>query len=708
VRAGHLRVAALEPSAASLALAVRLGQPDVGLGLLEVGAHRVLTFGHPAWEHDYAVPATVEQASALCALRSGAVALAPPAAVMASPAVQAASALDLELPPALAVDAPDTALMEFGRRHGWQLRVREASLGGSLLEVADWPTVRQACANGLLPDERWLEARPAGQREELHFCAAAGALIDAVFVAEVVPAGRDVAPTATPGLPIQSPAGPALDRRPGTDREIAGGPPELRAALQALLAAWTWTGGGCLITRRGPDGTRWFERLTPCFGPGVDALALAGRNLPGSLLGELATVSARRRPGPRPADPRPPLARRCPSPHRQGSRASGADQRPSLDPRVLEDVEEALAGAPSTPERLYLPRTADRAVERAAQLEGLGGAAQLRLAYSVKTNPDPRLLRLVAQAGLMVEVISQRELARAVEQGSSAQHAVLNSAGKWWPRAADDGPAFACFDESCEELEQTLAVARECAVAQILGPRVRGAGSHSRLGLVFDRPADLDRLGVILGQLPAGVGLGVHFHTAAGLVGYPEWWELANDVVAAAVAVGDRAGRPVELVDLGGGWSFEDFEPEMRERFPAWLASARARLPRLRCVLLEPGKAIAEPVMALAVSVLLIRHTAKGREAVVDGSVAELPGAALYPHRLLARDSAGGLHLVGRGPDRVVGRLPSDGDVLCEFRALPTSLKAGDHLVFLDAGAYDTSLAYSFGRGDATIARMGG
>jgi diaminopimelate decarboxylase len=95
---------------------------------------------------------------------------------------------------------------------------------------------------------------------------------------------------------------------------------------------------------------------------------------------------------------------------------------------------------------------------------------------------------------------------------------------------------------------------------------------------------------------------------------------------------------------------------------------------------------------------------------VVDGSIAELPGAAQYPHRVLVPAGAGEWSLVGRGHDRIVGRLPSDNDVLVDFIALPSSLTPGDRLVLLDAGAYDSSLAYLYGRGqtlDALSARAG-
>jgi diaminopimelate decarboxylase len=54
---------------------------------------------------------------------------------------------------------------------------------------------------------------------------------------------------------------------------------------------------------------------------------------------------------------------------------------------------------------------------------------------------------------------------------------------------------------------------------------------------------------------------------------------------------------------------------------------------------------------------------------------------------------------VGGGSDRLVGRICMETDILASDLKLPEELKAGDRLVIGDAGAYDASMAYNFGRG---------
>ena len=84
----------------------------------------------------------------------------------------------------------------------------------------------------------------------------------------------------------------------------------------------------------------------------------------------------------------------------------------------------------------------------------------------------------------------------------------------------------------------------------------------------------------------------------------------------------------------------------------------------------------------------------------MDGSIAELPMYAFHPHRILSRDHVSGEWLpLQRGDSLLLGRLCMEHDVVASNIALPDTTKAGDVLVFCDAGAYDRSMSYVFGCG---------
>ena len=133
-------------------------------------------------------------------------------------------------------------------------------------------------------------------------------------------------------------------------------------------------------------------------------------------------------------------------------------------------------------------------------------------------------------------------------------------------------------------------------------------------------------------------------------------------------------------------------------RLPDLLERCAAQLPGLELVVLEPGRALVQALSVVEASVLDVRERGDVREVVVDASLAEIPRAGVYPHRILSR-AGHHWHQWGRGPDRVVGRLCMEDDVLRVGIAIPDALRAGARVLLADAGAYDRSMAYSFGDG---------
>jgi len=124
-------------------------------------------------------------------------------------------------------------------------------------------------------------------------------------------------------------------------------------------------------------------------------------------------------------------------------------------------------------------------------------------------------------------------------------------------------------------------------------------------------------------------------------------------------------------------------------------------LPGVRQIASEPGKAMAQPSMALAMRILEIQeHEDDYVEAVVDASIAEIPMHFWQPHRMVRQCPATGeLQPVGRGKTHLMGRLCMEHDIIASNVQLPEGTRAGDLLIFCDAGGYDRSMSYVFGRG---------
>jgi diaminopimelate decarboxylase len=160
-------------------------------------------------------------------------------------------------------------------------------------------------------------------------------------------------------------------------------------------------------------------------------------------------------------------------------------------------------------------------------------------------------------------------------------------------------------------------------------------------------------------------------------------------------------GRLIEVLDVGGGWFPEDIQKESGNRFRKAIVRIPEFLSGVKQIISEPGKALAQPSMALAMQILEIRRYMGGQcEVVMDGSIAELPMYFFYPHRILCRDAEkDSWTSLQRGKTLLLGRLCMEHDIVASNVELPENAAVGDILVFCDAGAYDRSMSYEFGRG---------
>jgi diaminopimelate decarboxylase len=188
---------------------------------------------------------------------------------------------------------------------------------------------------------------------------------------------------------------------------------------------------------------------------------------------------------------------------------------------------------------------------------------------------------------------------------------------------------------------------------------------------------------------------------ASANIGVALWRHLLEAILKWCRTIERLSGRQVELLDMGGGWFPDDWHAEDLARFKDAIDLITDSLPHVRQIVSEPGKAMAQPSMALAMRILEIQeHEDDYVEAVVDASIAELPMYFFYPHRMLRQCAkTGALSPIGRGKTHLMGRLCMEHDIVAANVSLPEGTAAGDLLIFCDAGGYDRSMSYVFGRG---------
>ncbi len=637
------------------------------------------------------------------------------------PAVEAAQQLPVSIPEYISTEHSDWDLHKFCRTHDWNVWLKGPYYDAS--RTPNWEVfeiVRGALSKVWSTERLFLQKHVSGYEESIMLSAYRGELLGAVRMQkrEITPEGKTWA------------------------GEISAVPDDFLVPLRAMVRSLEWTGGGELEMVRDASDQAWLLEMNPRFPAWVHGATLAGHNLPALLIASASGAAAKPSPMisreftrvvveipvrdkyPLPALPEPfagavghsmkhpsgltSLAKKLhkldPEMLQAVPDPSAPNGLPNMPPSFLADIEGFDAKGIDTPQFLFLESTArglfEQAGERARQLSS--EAVQIVSGYSIKTNPDPRLIKLALDNGFMAEAISLLEVQSALDVGFQADQVILNGPGKWWPEGMMPTEAMhAVFCDSVADLNRVVdAIAAGTLSAKHIGVRIRPPNIVSRFGIPIDSADGLAKLVAAVKSLPETSAFGVHFHMASANIGVSQWWHLLESVLKWCVAIEQLSGRKVELLDMGGGWFPDDWH-EDAARFTAAIELITTTLPHVRQIVSEPGKAMAQPSMALAMRVLEIQeHDDDYVEAVVDASIAELPMYFFYPHRMLRQCvTTGALTPLGRGKTHLMGRLCMEHDIVAANVSLPEGTKAGDLLIFCDAGGYDRSMSYVFGRG---------
>ncbi|HEX8551977.1 MAG TPA: ATP-grasp domain-containing protein [Abditibacteriaceae bacterium] len=651
--------------------------------------------------------------------------LAPPMGALkriTKPAVEAASGLPVKVPTFVSTDHSDWDLHDFCRKHNWKVWLK-----GPYYEAARTPTwenfeaVRRSLSKVWSTQRLFLQAHVSGYEESVMLCAYQGELLQAVSMRK-----RDITPEG------KTWAG-----------DISEVPTDFMAPLKRMVKELNWTGGGEIEMTRDATGQLWLMEMNPRFPAWVHGATIAGYNLPASLVEAASGITAKASPNQsdeftrvvlevpvRPEYPLPPLSEpysgavghsmKHPSGltslakklHKTNPKMleavvdpDGPDGLPQVPPSFLNDINGYDFGQVQTPQFLFMNSTATGLFEKAAARARRLSTDDVEVisGYSIKTNPDDQLIKLALDNGFMAEAISLLEVQKALEIGFRPDQVILNGPGKWWPEGMMPKERMhAVFCDSIADLNRAVAAMEKGEMsAKHVGVRIRTPNIDSRFGIPLDSPATFRKMLEAIKTLPADTAFGVHFHMASDRVGVAQWWHLFESMLKWCRSIEKLSGRTIEVLDMGGGWFPDDWHADDNSKFARAVETVKAMLPGVRQIISEPGKAMAQPSMALAMRILEIQeHEEDYVEAVVDASIAELPMYFFYPHRMLRKcGETGELTPLGRGKTHLMGRLCMEHDIVAANVELPKGTRAGDLLIFCDAGGYDRSMSYVFGRG---------
>ena len=311
--------------------------------------------------------------------------------------------------------------------------------------------------------------------------------------------------------------------------------------------------------------------------------------------------------------------------------------------------------------------------------EALPGAL---VAYSVKANPDPALLRRLAGEGFGFEVVGPIELALARRAGGSPDRMVVNGVGQTDHDLADAVATGALVNaESLGALAALIAVRSSGRIGMRINPGL-DAETHHHLAT----GSDAAKFGIALGELPAALELlrsagvrpaAIGAHVGSAITDPEPFGRLATLLARLAKESG------AERIDLGGGFAGS----------PAVLAATIIpHLPAPARLIVEPGRGIVRDAGWLLTRV--VRVQARGH-LIADAGMTELLRPMLYGARHPVTVLEPGEALPsGVGGWTLSGPICEAGDVLA--RDLTEASGEGALLAIGEAGAYGVAMASSY------------
>lgn len=327
--------------------------------------------------------------------------------------------------------------------------------------------------------------------------------------------------------------------------------------------------------------------------------------------------------------------------------------------------------------------------------------------YAIKANFNPRLLKIMADAGLGADCVSGGEVAAALAAGVPASKIVFAGVGKTDKEIALalDAGIF-CFNaESVPELEaiETLAAERG-VVAQValrINPNI-GAHTHSNIttGLAENKFGigyeQLDDVINVVDGLEHVKLIGLHFHIGSQILVMDDFIALCGRINELQELLYETRGLVLPHINVGGGLGIRYDAPDKYPipDFELYFATYAKNLKLYpgQHVHFELGRSIVAQCGALVTRVTYVKRGGCKQFVIVDAGMNDLIRPALYDayHRIenICSTKADEVY-------DVVGPVCESSDVFCHDRKMPAT-ERGDLLVMRSAGAYGEAMAFGY------------
>ena len=326
--------------------------------------------------------------------------------------------------------------------------------------------------------------------------------------------------------------------------------------------------------------------------------------------------------------------------------------------------------------------------------------------YAIKANANPKLLRLIAQAGFGADCVSGGEIERALDTGFPASKIVFAGVGKsdWEINLGLDNDIF-CFNvESEPELEVINELAKAkgkiASVAFRINPNI-GAHTHANIttGLAENKfgiaMKDMEHIIQKAEQLCHIRVLGLHFHIGSQILEMDDFIALCQRINQLIEQL-RQAHHRIEHINVGGGLGI-DYEHPDKHPIPNFSSYFNTYAKYLNLsdgqqLHFELGRAVVGQCGSLVTRVLYVKQGATKQFIIVDAGMTDLIRPALYQahHQIENLNSREVLEKYD-----VVGPICESSDVFAKDILLPKPHR-GDLIALHSAGAYGEIMASQY------------
>lgn len=327
--------------------------------------------------------------------------------------------------------------------------------------------------------------------------------------------------------------------------------------------------------------------------------------------------------------------------------------------------------------------------------------------FAMKSNSNQAVLKLLADAGAGMDVVSGGEYARARAAGVPGDRIVFSGVGKTREemRAALSGGIRQFNVESEPEMAVLNEVALSLGVTAPIAIRVNpdvDAKTHAKIatgksenkfGIPISRAHAVYAMAAALPGLEV-VGIDVHIGSQlTDLAPFEEAYRKVADLTRALKA----EGHDIRRLDLGGGLGIPYAQSNAAPPLPSdYGALIQRTVGDLGCEIeIEPGRLISGNAGILVAGIIYVK-SGEGRDFVIlDAAMNDLIRPSMYDayHDIIpvAEPALG----AACAPYDIVGPVCESGDTFARDRDLP-AVAAGDLIAFRSAGAYGAVMSSEY------------